>query len=324
MSGPDGLVVEQVWRYPVKSLGGEPVEASWADGRGLLGDRVWAVQDGDGKLGSGKNTRRFKRMVGLLDLSARYLADPSPARIEPPVLTGPDGTAYPVATGAADAFIRDSTGLQRVRVRCDTGIMHFDEVPFSLIGTATIDWLAVQLPGVPIDARRLRPNLVVRTTEPFIEESWLGRPIRIGSGHGAACVVFDRVLERCVMVGMRQPGLPASSRVLKRIARRDDNPLRLAIGGHISGAGTVRVGDPVLVSPRTFLSVAPDRLSIPVQISLRPRAASLAGVHPCPPPVPAVRLGGSQGLLSSWSIRRVARPPVQPVFRFAGWPGSGT
>jgi uncharacterized protein len=245
VSARDGLVVEQVWRYPVKSLGGERVEVSWADVRGLLGDRVWAVQDGGGKLGSGKNTRRFKRMTGLLDLTARYLAEPSPARIEPPVVTGPGRTAYPVASGAADAFLQCVTGLPQVRVRRDTGIMHFDEVPCSLVGTATIDWLAAQLPGVPIDARRLRPNIVVRTRQPFVEESWLGCLIRIGTGPGAVHAVFDRVIERCVMVGMRQPGLAASGTVLKRIARRESNPLRLAIGGVITRPGTVRTGAPV-------------------------------------------------------------------------------
>jgi uncharacterized protein len=242
--------VEQAWRYPVKSLGGEQVEASWADDRGLRGDRMWAVQDGDGKLGSGKNTRRFRRMTGLLDLSARYLAEPGPARIEPPVVIGPGRTAYPVASGAADAFLQRFTGLPQVRVRRDTGIVHFDEVPFSLVGTATINWLAAQLPDVPIDARRLRPNLVVRTAEPFIEESWLGHLIRIGTGPDAVHAVFDRVIERCVMVGMRQPGLAASGQVLQRIAQREGNPLRLSIGGLITRPGTVRVGAPVLLFPR--------------------------------------------------------------------------
>jgi uncharacterized protein YcbX len=250
VSAAGGLVVEQVWRYPVKSMGGESVETSWADECGLLGDRLWAVQDGDGKLGSGKHTRRrFKRMPGLLELSARYAAEPSRGVIEAPVVTGPDGATYPVASGAADAFLRRFTGLPQVRVCCDTDIMHFDEVPFSLIGTATIDWLAAQLPGVLIDARRLRSNLVVSTAEPFIEEAWLGHPIQMGTGPDAAHAVFDRVLERCVMVGMRQPGLEASGQVLHCVAQREDNPLRLAIGGVITRPGTLRVGAPVLPLP---------------------------------------------------------------------------
>jgi uncharacterized protein len=231
------FVVEQIWRYPVKSIGGERVESARADAGGVHGDRVWAVQDAAGKLGSGKNSRRFTRILGLLGVTARYedLA-------EPPIVTGPDGTDYPVATGAADDFLRTLAG-KRVWVRRDTGISHFDGVPFTLVGTATLDWLAAQLPGVQVEVRRLRPNLVVRTSEPFAEEAWLDQPVRIGTAEA----VFDVILPRCVMVGMAQPGLARSNAVLKRIAARTDNPLGMAVGGRMTRPGTITVGD--LVRP---------------------------------------------------------------------------
>jgi uncharacterized protein len=231
------LVVEQIWRYPIKSIGGERLEATFADDRGLLGDRVWAVQDDTGKLGSGKNSGRFTRILGLLDLTARYDGE-----AEPPIVTASDGSKHPVATGAADAYLQALSG-RPVRVRRDTGIMHFDEVPFSLVGTATLDWLAGQV-DVAVDTRRLRPNLVVRTEEPFAEEQWVDRPVRIGSVEA----VFDRVFMRCVMVGMAQPGLGESADVLKRIADRQDNPVCMAIGGHIRRPGTLKVGDELVVS----------------------------------------------------------------------------
>jgi uncharacterized protein len=231
-------IVEQVWRYPVKSLGGERVDASAVDSDGVAGDRVWAVQDDAGKLGSGKNSRRFTRILGLLDLAARY-----DDLTRPPVVTGPDGGEHPVATGAADAYLRQLS-RRPVQVRRDTGILHFDEVPFSLVGTATLDWLASEVPDVAIDARRLRPNLVVRTTEPFAEEAWLDRRVRIGDSVEA---VFDRVFTRCVMVGMAQAGLPDSAAVLKRIGQRTDRPVCLAVGGHVTAPGSVRTGDPVWV-----------------------------------------------------------------------------
>jgi uncharacterized protein len=230
------FVVEQIWRYPVKSIGGQQIESTRAGAEGVLGDRVWAVQDAAGKLGSGKDSRRFTRILGLLGLTARYedLA-------QPPIVTGPDGTDYLVATGAADEFLRALAG-KRVWVRRDTGIMHFDGVPFTLVGTATLDWLATQLPAVQVEVRRLRPNLVVRTSEPFEEEAWLGQPVQIGTAEAA----FEVVLPRCVMVGMAQPGLARSNAVLKRIAARTDNPLGMAIGGQVTRPGTITVGDPVL------------------------------------------------------------------------------
>jgi uncharacterized protein len=228
------LVVDQIWRYPIKSIGGERLDMGFADDRGLLGDRVWAVQDDEGKLGSGKNSRRFTRVLGLLGLTSRYDDE-----VEPPIVVAPDGSQHPVASGAADAYLQALSG-RAVQVRRDTGITHFDEVPFSLVGTATLDWLAGQVP-VSVDARRLRPNVVVRTEVAFAEEDWLGQAVRIGSVEA----VFDRVFTRCVMVGMAQPGLGESGDVLKRIGERADHPVCMAIGGHIRQAGTIKVGDRV-------------------------------------------------------------------------------
>ena len=227
-------VVQQIWRYPVKSMGGEQINMSYADNHGLRGDREWAVQDNNGKLGSGKNSRRFTRLLGLLDLTAHY------EDAAPPVVVAPGGSRHPVATGAADAYLQALTG-RSVHVRRDTGISHFDEVPFSLVGTATLNWLARQVDAA-VDARRLRPNIVVRTEEPFVEEAWIDRTVRIGSIEA----VFDRVFMRCVMVGMAQPGLPESGSVLKTLADRRN--VCMAIGGYVSQPGTVRVGDEVVVS----------------------------------------------------------------------------
>jgi uncharacterized protein YcbX len=240
------FVVEQIWRYPVKSLGGERISASSVDARGLIGDRLWAVQDVDGKLGSGKSTTRFRHMAGLLGATAHFASEPGETDIEPPVVRGPDGTEYPVSTGAADRFIAGVTGLPQVRIQRETAVSHFDEVPLSAIGTATLAWLQAQVP-VGIEPRRFRANLVVRTDEPFAEESWLGRKIRIGADCDAVVAELDRVLERCVMVGMAQPGLAQSGAILKCIGRRDIHPLQLAVGGYVTSPGVVRVNDPITV-----------------------------------------------------------------------------
>ena len=229
--------VEQLWRYPVKSIGGERIGLVSAGAAGLRGDRAYAVQDADGKLGSGKNSRRFTRMLGLLSLTAHY-----PAEGSAPVVVAGDGTRYPVEDRSADDYLSVRFG-RPVRVRADTGISHFDEVPVSLVGTATLQWLAREVPGVAVDARRLRPNIVVRTQEPFAEEQWLGRPVRIGT----AVFEFDRVFQRCVMVGMAQPGLPDSSAVLRRIAAREDQPVCLAVGGHVLEPGDLAAGQELTV-----------------------------------------------------------------------------
>ncbi|MFC8428277.1 MOSC N-terminal beta barrel domain-containing protein [Streptomyces sp. NPDC057253] len=66
-------VIERIWRYPIKSTGGELLDRAEVEFRGLVGDRLFAVRDAQGKFGSGKNTRRFRRMPGLLQLRSRYV-----------------------------------------------------------------------------------------------------------------------------------------------------------------------------------------------------------------------------------------------------------
>ena len=63
--------VVELWRYPVKSLLGEELDQVEMEERGVVGDRLYAVTDREGKLGSGKTTTRFRRLDGLFELRAR-------------------------------------------------------------------------------------------------------------------------------------------------------------------------------------------------------------------------------------------------------------
>jgi uncharacterized protein YcbX len=245
-------VIAEIWRYPVKSLRGELLSSAVVETRGVRGDRLWAVRDAaDGKLGSGKNSRRFRRFPGptLLSLSSRYQVEPAaePEAVEAPLVVGPDGQQYPVADGSADRFFREQTGIETLSVAREAEVEHFDEAAISLIGTATLRWVEEQLPGIATDARRFRPNLVVRTSEPFEEEAWVGRTVRVGSGEDAAEFTFTHVLERCVMTTMEQADLPPALGMLKMLGQRADQPLRLAVAGSASRPGFVRTGDPVVV-----------------------------------------------------------------------------
>ncbi|HET7578100.1 MAG TPA: MOSC N-terminal beta barrel domain-containing protein, partial [Bacillales bacterium] len=79
--------VKEIRRFPVKSLLGESLSRVMLDQRGLSGDRLWAVRTHEGKFGSGKTTRRFMRMDGLMHIEAGYDGDV-------PVVTMPDGNVY--------------------------------------------------------------------------------------------------------------------------------------------------------------------------------------------------------------------------------------
>ena len=58
--------IEQIWRYPVKSMIGGTVDAADLDPQGIVGDRTWAVRD---QVRGG--IRGAKVLGGLMRLSAR-------------------------------------------------------------------------------------------------------------------------------------------------------------------------------------------------------------------------------------------------------------
>ncbi|MFF8268333.1 MOSC domain-containing protein [Streptomyces sp. NPDC016562] len=231
-------VVERVWRYPIKSTGGELLQRVGADARGLLGDRLFAVRDSAGKFGSGKNTRRFRRMPGLLHLRSRY-ADDVHIDIDNVELLDSQGVVVPDPT----MYLRGYLGRDDVEVAREGTVSHFDQLPLSVLTTATLDWVRSVVPGVPVDERRFRPNLLVRTppgTPPFVEDEWFGSKARIGDG---LCVEFVRSSERCVMINEAQQDLPHSSLVLRAIANAHETRLdALAV---VTVPGLVQTGDTI-------------------------------------------------------------------------------
>lgn len=82
--------VRELWRFPVKSMGGERVDASAVGARGLHGDRLWAVRDEE----AGALTNA-KRLPALLQCSARFVAEPpadvGPGTVPAVVVTLPGG-----------------------------------------------------------------------------------------------------------------------------------------------------------------------------------------------------------------------------------------
>ncbi|OLR92995.1 hypothetical protein BJP25_18705 [Actinokineospora bangkokensis] len=144
----------------------------------------------------------------------------------------------------SDAYLRAHLRRDDVELVPEGEVSHFDQLPVSVLTTATLDWVQQSLPGVPVDERRFRPNIVVRTppgTAPFVEDNWLGRTAVIGEG---TRIEFVRSSERCVMVNEAQADLPQSSLVLKTISAAHDN--RLDALARVLIPGNIALGDPVV------------------------------------------------------------------------------
>jgi MOSC domain-containing protein len=225
--------VAELWRYPVKSMLGERCEQAWLDRRGVAGDRLYAVRDNDGKLGSGKDSRRFRRIDGLFGFSARYVGTV-------PVLTFPDGHQVRGDDPSIDEQLRAALGRADLVLAREAAISHFDQAAVHLVTDASLSWLAARVAGARVDARRLRPNLLIRTTRPtaLIEDRWVGRTARVGGG---PVLEFTHGTARCVMVNKAQDDLPATSQVLRAVA--EGNDLLLGIYARVVRSGPIKLGD---------------------------------------------------------------------------------
>ena len=227
--------VVAIRRYPVKAMAGESLDAVVVDDRGLEGDRWFAVVDEDGRLATGKDSRWFRRRDEVFDFRASTTADG--VRIEG------RGGAWLAGDPVLDDALSGHMGA-RVRVTPEGDLSHQDGAPVSVVGTASLDWCRSHQ-GVDADVRRLRTNLVVETTEPFIEERWTGRQIRVG---GVELAVIERT-ERCRMIDIAQDGLAPEPGWLKALGR--ERELCLGVYAEVRSTGRVGLGDRVEVLPVT-------------------------------------------------------------------------
>jgi uncharacterized protein YcbX len=226
------ITVAAIRRYPVKSMGGEDLQRVEVDARGLVGDRLYAVVDDDGKLSSGKDSQRFRRRDQVFSYAAGTRSD---GRVE----VRRDEHSWLVGDEALDAELSHTFG-DPVRVLAEAQTLHFDDGPVSVVGTASLEWCRREL-GVDADPRRTRTNLVLETTEPFVEETWAARTLVIGSVE----LLVDRRLERCRMVDLAQDGVPTTTPMLKALGRARD--VCLSMLNDVATPGGLAVGDVVTV-----------------------------------------------------------------------------
>jgi uncharacterized protein YcbX len=221
-------VIAGLWRYPIKSLDGESRAELAIEERGAELDRLWALVGPEGAVASGKTTRRFRKVPGLLRHSSRMDGDA-------PTIKLIDGREARVGTTGAERLVREIAGpgwsIQR-----EGSVSHFDAAPLHLITNATLATLSAAA-RAPLAVERFRPNVLLQTdAEGFPEEEWIGRILRLGE---VELRVVDRV-ERCVMVNHARATLPARSDVLKTIGRV--NGVCAGVYAQVLRPGTIRVG----------------------------------------------------------------------------------
>ncbi len=226
--------VAQLWRYPVKSLQGQRCESVQVTRRGLAGDREYALVHADGRLASGKTTRRFRQVDGLLDLQGALDA-------EGELTIGfPDGQHHAAGDPSLTRALRHHFGAE-LTLRGETDQAHFDDAPLHLLSSASLTWLANRLAEGAADPRRFRPNIVLDIPgEGLIEHQWSGAVLQIG---GSVRLRISTATSRCRMVTLPQPGLAAEPAVLQRLVA--DAAGNFGVYAEVVARGELRCDDEV-------------------------------------------------------------------------------
>ena len=224
---PVGRVIE-LRRYPVKSLLGERRDALVIEPRGVVGDRLYAVRNEQGKFGSGKSTRRFRQMDGLFDLRAEYEGEH-----DFPSITFPDGSVVAGDDPALASKLTAHVGVP-VELAREAEIPHHDEGPIHLVTTAALRAIGVEAG----EALRFRPNLVIDVPGTrMVEESWIGQDL--ACGEQVRLRVTGRAI-RCVMIGMAQADIAADPLLLRRLGEIND--AYFGVYAEVIVPGTVHLG----------------------------------------------------------------------------------
>ena len=208
--------VAELWRYPVKSLAGEPLEAADLRPDGVIGDRLVQVYDARGRVVTAR------KRPGLLGHRGTLGPDGEP-RIDGWPWTSPEAGALVTRAAGPAARLDRFAGAER-----------FDVLPLLIATDGAIAALGV-------DGRRLRPNIVVGGVDGLAEREWPGRRLQIGE----VIVAVAQLRERCVMTTYDPDTQAQDVGVLRRIVREFGGTMALDCA--VVAGGRVRVGDLVVL-----------------------------------------------------------------------------
>jgi uncharacterized protein len=233
-------------RWPVKSLGGEPVPALRVDARGAAGDRAHALFDEFRGAPRRLTAREAPRMLAW---AARYEeAEPPTDAVPLPLVAAPDGSTYRWDDPRLAAALAADLG-RAIELRRDLALMQ--DLGDSLLVTvqSTLDAVSAAL-ARPLDLRRFRPNVHVALDAPtFAENGWEGRTLHVGE-------VALELLHPCVrcVIPTRDPDDQAKDPEILRWLTYERNGL-FGINARVRRPGRIVTGDPVRLEPPSPPSV---------------------------------------------------------------------
>jgi uncharacterized protein YcbX len=241
--------VEAIFRYPVKSMGGERLEAAELGWHGLDGDRRLAFRRMDDR--SGFPWLTASKLPDLLLFAPQRREDGRGNGAQgdlPTHIRTPDGEEVPVFGPDLATEVGRRYGAPVQMTQLNHGI--FDEASISVIAFDTVREIG-RLAGRSPDVRRFRPNVVVRLlrSAPFQEDEWLGGVLSFGGGDDAPAITVTMRDVRCSMVNLDPDSASSAPEVLKAVVRANQN--NAGIYGVVTRIGRLTVGQTIFLRAAT-------------------------------------------------------------------------
>ena len=231
--------VHELVRYPVKSMAGIATDTAFLGWHGLQGDRRFAF-------------RRLNDSSGFPWLSASRLPelllyqplglDESAEEPTPTHIRTPEGIELAIGSAELQNSVAEKLGKPVELMKLKHGI--FDEASVSVINLATIAAIGREA-GDDLDTRRFRANILITTesTEPFIEDGWIGGRLVFGSYETGPVVSLTMRDPRCVMINLDPDTAQPDPRIMKAAVRLNNNDA--GAYGNVARTGQISVGMPV-------------------------------------------------------------------------------
>ena len=249
------MPVEQIWRYPVKSLQGECLTATEISDA-IPGDRGWGIIDNEtGHLLSAK------RVPKMLEGHARIIGDHCVITVDRNEHSSEEEGIHKTLSewlNRSVTLLKPSSGeTKNIEIEWDDGteetlsnpdIFEFSTSPgwffdssssLNLMGSATLQLLEKRVGPGSGDVRRFRPNLLVSTMEPFEENNWVGKNLRIGT-----CEIHvQKKTDRCIVITRQIDEFPASRSTLRYLSEHHDREAGISMNP--TKPGIIHTGDVV-------------------------------------------------------------------------------
>jgi len=234
--------VKEITRHPVKSMQGETLQKANVMDYGLYGDRSHAFKDES-------RTDKFLTITQCPEMAqykAAFMGEDSLTAFPPVQIVSPDQRTFywddpNLIPHMEQLSKRPLSKLQYDPKHVPLGAIELAHI--LLITDASLTKLS-EMWGDQVDARRFRPNLLVDLIDkqPFSEESFLGKTIRIGS---KVTIKFNSLCDRCMIINIDPMSGGKDSSLLKTVAKNRKN--KFGVYGSVVQTGEIAVGDEIHV-----------------------------------------------------------------------------